>query len=187
MGWKMDADMPTGCYKDRGVSVMVNGFRHHGYRTVMDDSSGNAGVGLACCAARVHLHARIFVPADAPQPKKSQIAIYGAEWVKVEGPRFLAAAATANQSLDMGYALHPAFLLGRMSAATDPTLPPRPRGPSRMASLSPRPWRHDRRAMPRPRCGVLTRAARTAAPKRCRRSQPARGSVRALTPVPHDA
>ena len=121
IGWKMDADMPTGSYKDRGVSVMVNWFRHHGYQTVMDDSSGNAGASLACYAARANLHARIFVPADAPQPKKSQIAIYGAELVEVEGPRFLAAAAaTANQSPEMGYAshaLHPAFLLGQMSVA----------------------------------------------------------------------
>ncbi len=119
--WKVDSDMPTGSYKDRGVSVMVNWFRHYGFQTVMDDSSGNAGASLACYAARAELHARIFVPAAAPGPKKSQIAIYGAELVEVEGPRSLvAAAATAALSHDVGYAshaLHPAFLLGQMSVA----------------------------------------------------------------------
>ncbi len=119
--WKLDSNMPTGSYKDRGVSVMVNWFRHYGFQTVMDDSSGNAGASLACYAARAELHARIFVPVAAPEPKKSQIAIYGAELVEVEGPRSLAAAAVvAALSHEVGYAshaLHPAFLLGQMSVA----------------------------------------------------------------------
>lgn len=119
--WKLDSNMPTGSYKDRGVSVMVNWFLHHGYQIVMDDSSGNAGASLACYAARADLHARIFVPAAAPEPKKSQISIYGAELVEVEGPRSLvAAAAAAALSHEIGYAshaLHPAFLLGQMSVA----------------------------------------------------------------------
>ena len=119
--WKMDSHMPTGSYKDRGVSVMINWFVQHGYHTVMDDSSGNAGASLACYAARAAIHARIFVPLDAPAPKKSQIATYGAELVEVEGPRHQAsAAAEAAQSREVGYAshaLHPAFLFGQMTVA----------------------------------------------------------------------
>ncbi len=119
--WKMDSHMPTGSYKDRGVSVMVNWFRHYGFRTVMDDSSGNAGASLACYAARARLQSRIFVPADAPAPKRSQIATYGAELIEVEGPRHLAgAAAAADQDQETGYAshaLHPCFLLGQMTVA----------------------------------------------------------------------
>lgn len=121
--WKLDSSMPTGSYKDRGVSVMVNWFKHYGFETVMDDSSGNAGASLACYAARANLHARIFVPAAAPEPKKSQISIYGAELVEVEGTRALvAAAAAAAMSHEVGYAshaLHPAFLLGQMSVALE--------------------------------------------------------------------
>lgn len=119
--WKMDSHMPTGSYKDRGVSIMVNWFLHHGFHTVMDDSSGNAGASLACYAARANIIARIFVPSTAPTPKKRQIATYGAELVEVEGPRHLAGAATqAAQSREVGYAshaLHPAFLLGQMTVA----------------------------------------------------------------------
>ncbi len=119
--WKMDSHMPTGSYKDRGVSVMVNWFVQNGFHTVMDDSSGNAGASLACYAARANIHARIFVPIDAPEPKKSQIATYGAELVEVEGPRHQAgAAAAAAQSREVGYAshaLHPVFLLGQMTVA----------------------------------------------------------------------
>ncbi len=113
--------MPTGSYKDRGVSIMINWFVQHGFHTVMDDSSGNAGASLACYAARADIHSRIFVPVDAPGPKKSQIATYGAELVEVEGPRHQAgAAAEAAQSREVGYAshaLHPAFLFGQMTVA----------------------------------------------------------------------
>ncbi|MEZ4583327.1 MAG: hypothetical protein R3A10_17115 [Caldilineaceae bacterium] len=40
--WKMDAFMPTGSYKDRGVSVMVNWLAGWDVEVVVDDSSGNA-------------------------------------------------------------------------------------------------------------------------------------------------
>ena len=71
--WKLDALMPTGSYKDRGVSVMVNWLAGLGAVTVVDDSSGNAGASLACYAARAKLDACIYVPESAAAPKKAQI------------------------------------------------------------------------------------------------------------------
>lgn len=121
--WKLDAIMPSGSYKDRGVSVMVNWLAGLGAGTVVDDSSGNAGASLACYAARAGLHACIYVPASAPMPKKAQIATYGAELVEVQGPRDAAskAAAAATRTIpDVKYASHawhPAFLLGQMTSA----------------------------------------------------------------------
>ncbi|MEX1021102.1 MAG: threonine synthase [Litorilinea sp.] len=121
--WKMDSLMPTGSYKDRGVSVMVNWLAGHGARTVVDDSSGNAGASLACYAARAHLDATIYVPATASEPKKAQIALYGAELVEVPGPRVAASqAATAASRMVKSikyasHAWHPAFLLGQMTCA----------------------------------------------------------------------
>ena len=121
--WKMDALMPTGSYKDRGVCVMVNWLSGLGALTVVDDSSGNAGASLACYAARAGLQACIYVPASAPAPKKSQIGIYGAELVEVPGPREAAskAAAAASRMVKSikyaSHAWHPAFLLGQMTAA----------------------------------------------------------------------
>jgi len=119
--WKMDALMPTGSYKDRGVCTMVNWFRNQGMNILMDDSSGNAGASLACYAARADLEARIFVPASAPEPKKAQIAIYGAELVEVPGPRSGATEAV-EAVMEQGaayasHAWHPAFLLGQMTVA----------------------------------------------------------------------
>jgi threonine synthase len=121
--WKLDALMPTGSYKDRGVSVMVNWLAGLGAQTVVDDSSGNAGASLACYAARAGLTARIFVPESAPAPKRAQIAVYGAELVEVQGPRSVArlAAETDTQQVRgvayASHAWHPAFLLGQMTCA----------------------------------------------------------------------
>ncbi len=121
--WKLDALMPTGSYKDRGVSVMVNWLVGLGAITVVDDSSGNAGASLACYAARADLQACIYVPASAPAPKKAQVAIYGAELVEVPGPRDAAtkAAAAASRMVKSikyaSHAWHPAFLLGQMTTA----------------------------------------------------------------------
>ena len=120
--WKFEGLMPSGSYKDRGVSVIINWLVGQGARTVMDDSSGNAGASLACYAARAGLYARIFVPAYAPQPKKAQIAVYGAELVEVSGARAAATeAAEASQTGDdvvyASHAWHPACLLGFMTNA----------------------------------------------------------------------
>ena len=121
--WKWDAIMPTGSYKDRGVSVMVNWLLGQSASKVVDDSSGNAGASLACYAARANLDACIYVPESAPEPKRVQIAIYGAELVEVPGPRDLATKAAEAASLTVdsvkyaSHAWHPAFLLGQMTVA----------------------------------------------------------------------
>jgi len=119
--WKFDALMPSGSYKDRGVSVMINWLVGQGVQEVMDDSSGNAGASIACYAARAGIKARIFVPASAPEPKKAQIAVYGAELVEVPGPRRAATQAVeASQHAGAVYASHawhPACLLGFLTNA----------------------------------------------------------------------
>lgn len=121
--WKMDAWMPTGSYKDRGVSVMVNWFVGQGAETLVDDSSGNAGASLSCYAARAGLRSIIYVPERAPEPKKAQVAVYGAELVEVPGPRDLATRAAeaatrhSRETVYASHAWHPAFLLGQMTCA----------------------------------------------------------------------
>jgi threonine synthase len=121
--WKIDALMPTGSYKDRGVCVMVNWLKGMGYEVLVDDSSGNAGASLACYAGRAGLRSTIFVPRHAPDPKKAQVAVYGGELVEVPGARSeatKAAEAMTYNSREMAYASHawhPAFLLGQMTVA----------------------------------------------------------------------
>jgi threonine synthase len=121
--WKLDALMPTGSYKDRGVSVMVNWLLGQGAEVLVDDSSGNAGASLSCYAGRAGLQASIYVPASAPEPKKAQIAVYGGELVEVPGPRSRCATAAENATRGShecayaSHAWHPAFVLGMMTLA----------------------------------------------------------------------
>lgn len=121
--WKMEALSPTGSYKDRGVSVLVNWLAALGAETLVDDSSGNAGASIACYAGRAGLDSTIYVPESAPDPKKAQVAIYGGELVEVPGPRSQCAIAAENAtrgSREIAYASHawhPAFVLGMMTLA----------------------------------------------------------------------
>ena len=78
---------PTGSFKDRGTAVLVTSLAAAGVEEVVEDSSGNAGASLAAYSARAGIRATIYVPAHASPVKQSQIMAYGAEIVRVEGPR----------------------------------------------------------------------------------------------------
>jgi threonine synthase len=88
---------PTGSFKDRGTSVLVSALAAIGAREAVEDSSGNAGASFAAYAARAGIHARVFVPASASGPKVSQIEAYGAQTVRVAGPRSAAAEAVQRE------------------------------------------------------------------------------------------
>ncbi|MBK8049643.1 MAG: pyridoxal-phosphate dependent enzyme [Anaerolineales bacterium] len=83
--WKIDALMPTGSYKDRGVCVMVNWLKGQGYEVLVDDSSGNAGASLACYAGRAGLRSIIYVPHNAPEPKRPRLPSTAVNWSKYLG------------------------------------------------------------------------------------------------------
>jgi threonine synthase len=67
--FKLESQMPTGSFKDRGTAVMINHLLEVGVGPVHEDSSGNAGASLATYAAAAGLSCRIYVPASAPQAK----------------------------------------------------------------------------------------------------------------------
>ena len=122
--WKYDARMPTGSYRDRGMSTLINWLVKHDVTVVMNDSSGNAGASLACYASRAGIdECTIYVPESTPTPKKAQISVYGASLVEVPGPRHeatnAAVAATRynKESAYASHAWHPAFLFGQMTCA----------------------------------------------------------------------
>jgi len=64
-----------------------------GIEGAVEDSSGNAGSSFAAYAARTGIKAQVFVPAYASGPKQAQIKAYGAEVVRIKGPRSAAAQA----------------------------------------------------------------------------------------------
>ncbi len=116
---KLEYLNPTGSYKDRGTVTLVNHLLHQGVTEVVEDSSGNAGASLAMYAGATGIHARIFVPASAPEGKKRLIAL-NAELVEVPGPRSAPTEACHEAARDTVYASHawsPFFVAGQMTAA----------------------------------------------------------------------
>lgn len=104
--YKLEFMMPTGSFKDRGMTVMVSYLKSRGLDRVLEDSSGNAGASLAGYAAAAGMRCRILVPETASYPKIAQIAAYGADVVTIRGSRQDVADAALAQSREIFYASH---------------------------------------------------------------------------------
>lgn len=82
---KDDTGLPTGSLKDRASSVVVGKAHELGRDTITTASTGNAAVALSAMAASVGLRAVILVPQTAPLAKRTQMLVFGAAVVPVEG------------------------------------------------------------------------------------------------------
>jgi len=103
---KQDQIFPTGSYKDRGAAVLVSKAKELGIRSVVEDSSGNAGCAIAAWCARAGIACQIFVPASTSPAKTAQISMYGAELVLVPGSREDTARAVWMAAQTKYYASH---------------------------------------------------------------------------------
>ena len=118
--FKLEFMMPTGSFKDRGMTTLVTYLKGHGIDRVLEDSSGNAGASLAAYAAAAGMRCRILVPETASYPKIAQIAACGADVVTVRGTRQDVADAAMDMSREIFYASHnwqPLFLEGTKTLA----------------------------------------------------------------------
>jgi threonine synthase len=118
--YKLEFMMPTGSFKDRGMTVMVSYLRSRGLERVLEDSSGNAGASLSAYAAAAGMACRILVPETASYPKIAQIAAGGADVVTIKGSRQDVAEAALAQSAEIFYASHnwqPFFVEGTKTLA----------------------------------------------------------------------
>ncbi len=82
---KDDGLNPSGSLKDRASAIAVLLAIEEGKSIVSCSSTGNAASSLAAQAARMGLKSYIFVPKRAPVGKLSQLHIYGAHVISVEG------------------------------------------------------------------------------------------------------
>lgn len=117
---KLEFMMPTGSFKDRGMTVMVSYLKSRGIDSVLEDSSGNAGASLSAYAAAAGLACRILVPETASYPKIAQIAACGADVVTIRGSRQDVADAALEMSNEIFYASHnwvPFFVEGTKTLA----------------------------------------------------------------------
>jgi threonine synthase len=118
--FKLESQMPTGSFKDRGTAVMLNHLLEVGVGPIHEDSSGNAGSSIATYAAAAGLKCRIYVPAAAPRGKVVQIAASGAEVRTIPGTRQDVTEAALGAVAESFYASHnwqPFFIEGTKTLA----------------------------------------------------------------------
>ena len=118
--FKLESQMPTGSFKDRGTAVMLNHLIEVGVGPIHEDSSGNAGASIATYAAAAGIPCRVYVPAAAPRAKLVQIAAAGAEVRPVSGTRqdvTEAALAATGESFYASHNWQPFFIEGTKTLA----------------------------------------------------------------------
>jgi threonine synthase len=118
--FKLESQMPTGSFKDRGTAVMINHLIEVGVGPIHEDSSGNAGASLATYAAAAGIPCRIYVSASAAPAKLVQIVAAGAELRPIPGTRQAvsdAAVAAAGESFYASHNWHPFFIEGTQTLA----------------------------------------------------------------------
>jgi threonine synthase len=76
---------PTGSFKARGLSAAVSRALELGAKALAIPTAGNAGGALAAYAARAGLPAYVFMPEDAPETNKLEVALFGAKLFLVRG------------------------------------------------------------------------------------------------------
>lgn len=82
---KDDSQNPTYSFKDRASALVSAYARQRGWDTIVAASTGNAGSSIAGICAAQGQRAVVFAPASAPIAKLTQILMYGACLVPVEG------------------------------------------------------------------------------------------------------
>ncbi len=82
---KDDGRNPTESLKDRASAIGILKAIEFGYTTIACASTGNAASSLAGLSAAMGLSSFIFVPERAPEPKVTQLLIFGATVLKVKG------------------------------------------------------------------------------------------------------
>jgi threonine synthase len=118
--FKLESQMPTGSFKDRGTAVMLNHLLEVGVGPIHEDSSGNAGASIATYAAAAGIPCRIYVPAAAPRAKLVQIAASGAEVRAIPGTRqdvIEAALSAIGESFYASHNWQPFFIEGTKTLA----------------------------------------------------------------------
>ncbi len=82
---KDDSQNPTFSFKDRASDLVCAVAKENGMDTIVAASTGNAGSSLAGICASQKQKAIIFVPKSAPKAKLTQILMYGAQLIPVDG------------------------------------------------------------------------------------------------------
>lgn len=83
--FKLEAQNPTGAFKDRGSAVEMTVVSELGAPAVIVASTGNMAASVACYAAAAGIPCFIVVPEGTPPTKLAQAISYGGKIVQVKG------------------------------------------------------------------------------------------------------
>jgi len=100
---KDESRNPTASFKDRASAIVVRRAQEIESDTVVTASTGNAGAALAGMAAAVGQKAVIFAPKSAPPAKVSQLLVFGARVLLVDGTYDDAFDLTINAAQEFGW------------------------------------------------------------------------------------
>lgn len=76
---------PTGSFKDRQAAFTVSSMKAQGIKEMVLASTGNAAAAYAAYCARAGIKFWVFLPSSVPAEKMRELALYGAEVVKITG------------------------------------------------------------------------------------------------------
>lgn len=76
---------PTGSFKDRQATVAVTALRARGIKELVLASTGNAAAAYAAYCARAGIKLWVFLTSSVPVEKMRELALYGAEVIKITG------------------------------------------------------------------------------------------------------
>ena len=92
---------PSGSVKDRPISnILKRGFEHGLLKkgdTVIEATSGNAGISFAMYCAEYGLKCVIVMPSNMSEERKQMLRLYGAELIEVEAGNFDGAISLRNE------------------------------------------------------------------------------------------
>ncbi len=82
---KDERQQPTGSFKDRQAACTVSMLKAQGVDELVLASTGNAAAAYAAFAARAGIKLWVFLSGSVPAEKMRELALYGAEVVKITG------------------------------------------------------------------------------------------------------
>ncbi|MBL0749522.1 threonine synthase [Nocardioides baculatus] len=83
---KVEANNPTGSFKDRGMTAAISVARHEGAQAVVCASTGNTSASMAAYAAKAGLKPLVLIPeGKIAAGKMAQAVVHGAQIIMVRG------------------------------------------------------------------------------------------------------
>jgi threonine synthase len=82
---KDERQQPTGSFKDRQAAFAVSALKAQGINELVLSSTGNAAAAYAAYCARLGIKLWVFLTSSVPAEKMRELALYGAEVIKITG------------------------------------------------------------------------------------------------------